>query len=322
MRSPIPEDPSAPQSKSEARVCLPDVDHFDPQIRRLLDASIASSTRRAYHGDVEHFLAWGGSIPANPETIAKYLADYAATLSVATLSRRLAAIGRAHVVEGLTNPATTDLVRIVRRGIRRTYGRPQDRVAALTKEHLIAITSTLGNSTRDIRDRALLLIGFAGAFRRSELIAVDCNSIERRSVGIVISILRSKTDQERRGRQVAIPKSTGCLCPIAALDAWLDVANISEGPAFRPVTRRGDVLPCRLSPEAVALIVRERSRLIAPKGARYSGHSLRAGFVTSAAIAGVPVWKIKAQTGHASEAALGRYIRSELFAENPVSAVL
>jgi integrase len=296
---------------------------LDPKVKEFLQASIAASTRRAYQNDLDHFLAAGGSLPATSEMVAKYLADHAETLSTSTLARRTVAIGRAHVLRGFVNPAANDLVRITLRGIRRTYGRPQERVRALTKDHLIAINSSLGNSAKDIRDRALLLIGFAGAFRRSELVSIDCNSIERKPAGIVISIQKSKTDQERRGRQIAIPKSDGCLCPVAALDAWLEFAEISQGPMFRPVTRRGQVLPRRLSSEAVALIVKQRSNMIGVGGTRYSGHSLRAGFATSAAIAGVPIWKIKAQTGHASEAALGRYIRScELFADSPVSAVL
>jgi integrase len=314
---------SEPGPSPSYRSFAPGPDRFDPKVRQFLEASIAPSTRRAYRSDLDHFLAWGGSMPASAETVAKYLADHAATLSTATLARRSVAIGRAHILRGFANPAANDLVRITLRGIRRTYGRPQERVAALTKEHLVAIMSSLGNSTRDVRDRALLLIGFAAAFRRSELISLDCDSIERRSAGVVISIQKSKTDQERRGRQIAIPKSGGDMCPIAALDAWLDLANIAEGPVFRPVTRQGHVLPCRLSSEAIALIVKQRSSMIASSRARYSGHSLRAGFVTSAAIAGVPVWKIKAQTGHASDAALGRYIRAcELFAASPVSAVL
>jgi integrase len=298
-----------------------DFDHFDPKIRQFIAAAIAPNTRRAYAGDVGHFVAWGGSIPATPQTIARYLADHAQCLSTATLARRLAAIGRAHTIARERNPAASDLVRITLRGIRRTYGRPQDRVAALTKEHLIAITSSLGNSTRDVRDRALLLIGFAGAFRRSELSALDFQSIERRPEGIVMTIPKSKTDQERRGRQVAIPYAHGPICPIGALDAWLEFAKISEGPLFRPVTKQGEVLARPLSGEAVAVIVKQRSSVCA--GTRYSGHSLRAGFVTSAAMADVPIWKIKAQTGHASEAALGRYIRcSELFAGNAVGDLL
>ena len=301
----------------------PEPDRFDPKVRKFLQASIAANTRRAYRSDLDHFLAWGATLPATAETLAKYLADHAEALSTATLARRAVAIGRAHILRGFANPAANDLVRITLRGIRRTYGRPQERVAALTKEHLVAITSSLGNSTKDIRDRALLLIGFAGAFRRSELISVDCNSVERRPEGIVISVLGSKTDQERRGRQIAIPSSSGCMCPVAALDRWLAFANISEGPVFRPITKQGDVRPCRLSKEAVALIVKQRSSMIASDGARYAGHSLRAGFVTSAALAGLPVWKIKTQTGHASDAALGRYIRScDLFTQNPLRAIL
>jgi integrase len=301
----------------------PEPDRFGPKVHEFLQASIAASTRRAYQSDLDHFLAWGGTVPASAGTIARYLADHAATLSMATLARRAVAIGRAHILQGFANPAANDLVRITLRGIRRTYGRPQERVAALTKEHLIVITSSLGNSAKDIRDRALLLIGFAGAFRRSELISVNCNSIERRAAGIVISVLGSKTDQERRGRQIAIPSSSGCMCPVAALDRWLAFANISEGPVFRPVTKQGHVRPSRLSKEAVALIVKQRSTIIVSDGARYAGHSLRAGFVTSAALAGLPVWKIKTQTGHASDAALGRYIRScDLFTQNPLSAIL
>lgn len=226
------------------------------------------------------------------------------------------------MIAGHPNSAANDLVRIILRGIRRTYGRPQQRVAALTKEHLVAITSALGNSTKDARDRALLLIGFAGAFRRSELVSMDCESIARRSAGIVITVRKSKTDQERRGREVAIPHAEGATCPVQALDAWLDLASITEGPVFRPVTKHGDVLPRRLSGEAIAAIVKRHSTSTG-EGTRYSGHSLRAGFVTSAAMAGVPAWKIRAQTGHASETALGRYIRSgDLFAANAVSVLL
>jgi integrase len=179
---------SPPPTNPKNRSFAPTLDHFDPKVREFLQASIAASTRRAYQSDLDHFLAWGGSVPARAETVAKYLADHAATLSTATLARRTVAIGRAHIIRGLANPAANDLVRIILRGIRRTYGRPQERVAALTREHLVAITSSLGNSTKEVRDRALLLIGFAGAFRRSELVSVDCRSIERGPGGIVISL--------------------------------------------------------------------------------------------------------------------------------------
>jgi integrase len=196
-------------------------------------------------------------------------------------------------------------------------------VAALTKEQLIAITASLGAAAKDIRDRALLLIGFAGAFRRSELISLNCSSIDRRPGGIVVTIPRSKTDQEGRSRAIAIPRLGGSICPVGALDHWLEFSGITEGPLFRPVTRGGQVIPRQLSGEAVAVIVKERAGSLALESERYSGHSLRAGFVTSAAMAGVPIWKIKAQTGHASEPVLARYIRNgEPFAAHPISTLL
>ena len=244
-------------------------------------------------------------------------------LSTATLARRLAAIGRAHVVAGFPNLAHGDLIRITLRGIRRTCGYPQQRVAALTTEHLIAMVSLLGNSTKDVRDRALLLIGFAGAFRRSELVALDRESIEHCPSGLIVTIRKSKTDQERHGRKIVIPISRGAICPVRAFEDWIDLAKITEGPIFRPVTKQGEVLPRRLSADAVALIVKQRSHSISRTGDRYSGHSLRAGFVTTAALAGVPIWKIKAQTGHVTSASLERYIRvSQLFTETGASALL
>ena len=123
-----------------------------------------------------------------------------ATLSVATLARRLVAIGQAHTVRGFPNPTTTDLVRLTMRGIRRTYGVPQRRAAALTTDDILSITSLLGNALVDLRDRALLLVGFAGAFRRSELVAIDYDSVRRVVHGLLITIPRSKSDQEGRGR--------------------------------------------------------------------------------------------------------------------------
>jgi integrase len=182
--------------------------------------------------------------------------------------------------------------------------------------------ATLGDSLLDARDRALLLIGFAGAFRRSELSSLDCKSIERAAAGIVITISKSKTDQEGQARHVAIPRSRNAICPITALDQWLERSGIKEGPLFRPVTRRGEVLSGQLSGDAIASIVKQRVRGIGLDPTRYSGHSLRAGFVTSAATAGAPAWRIKAQTGHVSDALVGRYIRlSDPFAANTVPSL-
>ena len=310
-----PFDPRAPANACTSRFAVGCPEQFainctDQKVLEFIEAGTAPSTRRAYQADLAHFVAWGGTLPATPLVVARYLADHATTLAMATLARRLVAVGLTHTRVGFANPTTTDLVRLTFRGIRRTYGAPQRRVAALTNEEIITITSLLGDSIRDVRDRALLLIGFSGAFRRSELSAVDCKSIEWMAQGLVLTIPRNKTDQEGRGRKVAIPLARVPACPVRALGEWLELSGIKDGPIFRPVAKGGNVLPKRLSPDAVAAIVKRSAKAAGLDPKRYSGHSLRAGFVTSAAAIGMPVWKIKAQTGHASDAMLSRYIRA------------
>jgi integrase len=309
-------DASAPPIRQLAGACT------DPLVLHFIEAATAPNTRRAYDSDLKHFLAWGGALPASPEDVARYLAAHATTHAVATLARHLVAIRRAHALQGLSDPVRSELVRLTFRGIRRAQARPQRRAAALTVEEIAAIMASLGDSLRDARDRALLLTGFAGAFRRSELSRIDCESIERTEAGIVITVRRSKTDQEGQTRQVAIPRGRNGICPVKALDQWLELSGIIEGPVFRPVTRRGHVLPGQLSGDAIAFIVKQRAKSIGLDPTRYSGHSLRAGFVTSAATAGAPAWRIKAQTGHASDALVGRYIRlSDPFAASSVMAI-
>jgi integrase len=287
------------------------------ELLRLLEASTTYSTRRSYDSDLRHFTAWGGSLPAVPVDVARYLAAYAGRLSVATLARRLVAIGQASTLRGFPNPARTDLVRRTMRGVRRTYGAPQRRVAAITTDDLLSMSSVLGNSLVELRDRALLLLGFAGAFRRSEIVAIDCGSVDRCVHGLVITIPRSKADQEGRGREVAIQYGRRA-CPVEALDAWLSASKIAEGAVFRSMLKGGRVGQRRLSPDAVSRIVKHRASAAGLDPARYSGHSLRAGFVTSAATAGIPTWRIKAQTGHATDAMVSRYIRQAALLQHDV----
>jgi site-specific recombinase XerD len=170
----------------------------DPKILEFIAAATAENTQRAYQSDLRHFLARRGHLPATPEQVARYLADHAATLSMATLARRLAGIRAAHVETGFPDTTKGELIRLTFRGIRRRYGKPQRRVAPLRIEHLSAIISCLGNSTRDIRDRAVLLVGFAGAFRRSELCGIQYNSVTRTEHGVSILLRKTKTDQECR----------------------------------------------------------------------------------------------------------------------------
>jgi integrase len=293
------------------------------RIADFVRESLAPNTRAAYLSDLAHFENWGGRIPAEPETVAAYLATYADALSVATLNRRLAALAKVHRSHGMANPTSSELVKSVLRGLKRVKGVAQRQAKPLLKEDLILALDATGQSLRDLRDRALLLIGFAGGFRRSELVSLHVCDLELVRQGIVIILRRSKTDQDGAGRKIGIPHARGRWCPVAALGVWLTESGTAEGALFRRIDRHHRIGAKPLSGEAVGLIVRERLQAarIDPEG--YSGHSLRAGLATSAAQAGVSAWKIRQQTGHASDAMLARYIRdAELFTNNATGAIL
>ncbi len=296
---------------------------LDPLVKTYVHAAVSDNTRRAYRSDLRHFLDWGGTVPASDVVLAAYLARHAGTLSVATLARRVASISKAHTAKGLPNPARSELVRSTLRGIRRAHGAPQRLARPLTKEDLFSVLATTGDGLKDARDRALLLVGFAGAFRRCELVAIDYTDIEPVKQGIVVHLRRSKTDQEGAGRKIGIPHGRTRWCPVTALHDWLARAEIEDGPVFRPVDRHGKVGAQRLSGEAVSLVIKERVAAVGLDPDEYSGHSLRAGLATSAAAAGVSSWKIRQQTGHASDAMLARYIRDgEMFVDNAAGALL
>jgi integrase len=299
------------------------IDEPTERVKEFLRASTSSATLKAYKCDVEHFLAWGGHIPASSQLIANYLADNAEQLSVATLERRLAALSKIHNSLGVENSARAELVRTTMRGIRRSKGTAQRQVAPITRERLLAMTAICGDCLRGARDRALLLLGFAGALRRSELVALNCKNVEFVPEGMVLTIERSKTDQEGRGRRVGIPYARGEVCPVLALKEYLTIAEISEGPVFRPMASTNYLSDTRLTSTSVALAIKCRAKHAGLDPARFSGHSLRAGFATCAARAGAETWAIMKQTGHRSEATLRRYIRDgELFTHNALGSIL
>ena len=191
------------------------------------------------------------------------------------------------------------------------------------KEDLVLTLDATGEGLRDLRDRALLLIGFAGGFRRSELVGLTCGDVEGVRQGIILTLGRSKTDQTGEGRKIGIPLAQCRWCPVGALEQWLATSGIMDGALFRPIDRHGRIGRKALSAGAVCLIVKERVYAAGIDPSGYSGHSLRAGWATSAAQAGAPSWKIRQQTGHASEAMLARYIRDgELFHDNAAGALL
>lgn len=299
------------------------IDHtISGKARDFIRDSLSKATQRAYKGDLRHFRACGGSIPASPLMVAQYLADLAGQLSVATLRRRLASIAKAHTVGGYPNPVDSESVRLTLRGIRKTHGKPQRQARPLACGDLLRMFGEL-QGTQGIRDQVLLLVGFAGAFRRSELVALDVEDLEFSDDGLLINLRRSKTDQEGVGRQIPIPFARGNICPVRSLRRWLEVSAITTGPIFRGVTRSGRILANRLSAQSVALILRKRVAQLGLSTDRISGHSLRSGFVTSAAKVGASIAKISVQTGHRSTAMVMRYMRdADLFADHPLSRLL
>jgi integrase len=313
--------PSLVGDQSCASTCT---SRLQDRVAALIESSISDNTRRAYQSDLAHFGAWGGQLPASPAIVASYLAAHAQTLSVATLVRRMATISQAHEARGLPNPCRSEIVRATLRGVKRTRGIAQKEARPLLREDLFRVLDAIGAGVKDTRDRALLLVGFAGGFRRSELVGLDFADIERVLQGMVILLRHSKTDQEGAGRKIGIPYGRTRHCPVFALDRWLAVSGIESGPVFRPVNRHGRVATeLLLSGEVVSLVVKERVAAAGMNPAGFSGHSLRAGFATSAAQAGVSSFKIRAQTGHASDAMLSRYIRdNEMFLDNAVGALL
>lgn len=298
-------------------------DALTDQVAELVSCSVSDNTLRAYQSDIAHFREWGGTLPATPAMVAAYVADHAGSLAVATMARRVATLSKAHRALGGVNPCRSELVRATLQGFKRKHGAAQKQAKPLMRDDLFCVLDSMGDSLGDIRDRALLLIGFAGGFRRSELTGLLVGDQDLVRQGIIINLRRSKTDQSGEGRRIGIPHGRTRHCPVAAVERWTRAAQLTGGPLFRPVSRHGHVSPAPLTGDAVSTILRKRVEAAGIDPVGYSGHSLRAGFATSAARAGVSSLKIRAQTGHSSDIMLARYVREgEIFDDNAAGALL
>lgn len=205
------------------------------------------------------------------------------------------------------------LVKRTMQGIRRTYGVAQRRVKALVKDDLLEILALVDKQKpmKAARDRALLLVGFAGAFRRSELVSLRIEDVTYFENGMDLLLRRSNTDQEGVGWTVFVPKAKGGRCPVKSLLQWLELYGKKAGPLFPSINRHDKVARANLSPQSVALLVKEAVRRARGQTAavEFSAHSLRAGFVTSAAEAGLQPYQIRDVTGHRSDVTSAKYIR-------------
>lgn len=252
-------------------------------------------------------------MPAAPEVVEAYLGTLAKMgAKVATIEQRRAAIGYVHEIAGHANPCKSPQVKEAMKGIRRKLGvmaRPKDH---LSPDELARVVAALPDTLRGKRDRALLLMGELGAFRRSELVALDVNdvTIRRDSDGEVMSVLvrQSKTDQEGEGLYKTLPALPDkTICPITAYHAWLNAAGIRSGRVFRAIDRWEHVRAGGMDGQEVARIVKRAAAAAGLDARRFAGHSLRSGYVTAATLAGANDGDIMEQTGHRSSATLRRY---------------
>lgn len=278
------------------------------------DAAKADATRLAYGRDWRDFTTWCAArgaqpLPASIETIAAYFASLADRgRKASTISRRKAAIANAHRLAGHEPLTQAEPVKAVLSGIRRRIGVAVTRKAPATARAITAMLKRLPDTTTGKRDRALLLIGFSAALRRSELAALEIADIEWVEHGIFVHIRSSKTDQEGEGHQVAIPRGSK-LKPVEALEAWLAELRNNAGPLFRPIAKGNRIVDRHLSGQSIADIVKRHAGGAKLDAALFSGHSLRAGFVTSALERGADPFKVMDVTRHKSVNTLRVYDR-------------
>lgn len=284
--------------------------------RAFAENSRSSSTVRAYESDLRSFRAWCDErgllcLPASPQTVSIYVAEMAEQYKPSTLERRLAAISTLHKNAGYENPVEHAVVKSVWRGVRRQVGVKQTRKRALMVEDLKRVIKMV-DVRRMIgkRDASLLILGFASALRRGELVAINVEDVRFEREGIVLSLRRSKTNQEGNDEEVAVLYgSDPATCPVRLLQAWLDATGITSGPVFRHVDRHGNVRGNNhLTERIVAKVVKQYTKAVGFDPADFAGHSLRSGFATSAARAGKSEASIMRQTRHKSVQVARRYI--------------
>jgi site-specific recombinase XerD len=323
-----------PQGSSTAEEPVA-ISHIPAQLHAEAEAAArfareqhAKATRKAYASDFLIFETWCGerglsALPAMPATVATFIAGQAGEgAKPSTLSRRIAAIRYMHSASGYDSPTTKEAVRATLKGVRRARGVAPERKAPATAERVLQMVRFAPDTLQGARDRALLLLGFAGAFRRSELAALEVCDLDFVPEGLRIRIRRSKTDQEGVGQEIAVVRGAAA-CPVEAVRSWLERAGIAEGPVFRPVAKGGRVLSVALTPHSVGLIVKRYAALAGFSASYFSAHSLRAGFLTSAAMRGASIFKMMDVSRHKSGDTLRGYVRdAEAFKDHAGAGLL
>lgn len=254
--------------------------------QKYIHAATSDNTRRAYQADIQHFQKCGGQLPATPNMIEAYLKECAPHYNPRTLVRRVTALRQWHKLKQFDDPTKSLLVSKTLRGILRLHGKPRKQAPALRLKELdqMMVFAKENPSLINTRNRALLLLGFFGAFRRSELVSLTWEQICFVGDGMTIILPRSKTDQLGEGQRCIIPFGNDLRCPVRALLEWRDAIKQFEGPIFRRITKTGKIGDNALSDRYVNKVIHQMAKSIGlPHADQMSSHSLRRGFATESA---------------------------------------
>ena len=302
---------SATKPTKKTAVALPVADRPVLSAEEYAQAARADSTVKSYANDIRYITGAGCPLPATPADVVEWLTKAARHLAPATIQRRLVSLSVWHQENGHPSPISDQKVKKVFAGICRTLGTKQRSVKPLVRDDLISVLVAVDyqNPIAAARDSALLLLAFASALRRSNLVAIKIEHVTQHEHGADIFLPRSKTDRTGAGRVVSVPKAIGDKCPIKALAHWLAVSGITSGYVFRSVNKHGHIGSGKLDVGSVGRIFKRAIVLSGRDATDYSSHSGRAGFVTSAASANMPTFQIAQVTGHKGIQSLQKYMR-------------
>lgn len=312
---------------------IPTTKHLQELVERtraLLAATISPATKRAYAASWADWLSFAEThqfcaLPARPECVALYLADRSSTHRAASLARALSALAHVHHRAAyVPSPTHHPLVRATFKGIRRTIGTAQTMKDPLLSPEIRRMVAACPDDLAGLRNKALVLVSFAGACRRSETAALRIEDLTFSPEGLILTICRSKTDQEAAGQTVGIPWGTdAATCAVRAVRLYIDRAAIGSGALFRKIDQVGRVSPSGLHRDSIGRLIKTIAARAGLKNIdAIAGHSLRSGCVTQAARNHVPIYIIQRQTRHKSWKMLARYIRlGEMFTKNAASGL-
>ena len=297
-----------------------------------LKSSKANNTMRAYKSDFKDFGAFCAkhglsSLPSEPKTVSIYLTHLSKNSKISTIRRRLVSISMVHKLKGHYLDTKHPIITENLLGIKRVKGSIQKGKKPILINHLKSIVNVIDEQKceeiKKLRDKSIILIGFGGGFRRTELISIDHEDLEFVAEGLKITIRKSKTDQLGEGMMKGLPYfSNEIYCPVTTLKKWLEVSKIKSGPIFRRFSKGSLLTEKRLTDQSVVLLMKEYLNLAGIENKNFAGHSLRAGFATVAAESGADERSIMAMTGHKTTQMVRRYIReANIFKNNALNKI-